>query len=239
MKYLRYKEIEDIAENRVSEYSTKFNPVKEPPVPLDMIIELLFELSISWEEIDDNEVMPVLGGLRPEKREIVLNEKHLALFKEKPGLERSTKAHELGHWDLFIDKSSVSCPPLPGFDKGDFFIKRTTQKGAVQIVRDAWVDLDSYKTVRNALRSVDSPSVATAVNRYASVISMPHFLLSSAAKDFDLTHWPSLYRLAELFDVTISALTVRLQQLRMIFIAEGKKIYSSKEEYYGQGSLFK
>ena len=132
----------------------------------------------------------------------------------------------------------MNCPLLPGFEKTDFFIKRAAKKGMVQVIRNAWADPNSYKTISSFLKSVDSPSVASAVNKYASVISMPHFLLSSAAKDFDLTHWPSLYRLAELFDVTISALTVRLRQLRMIFISGDKKIYSSKEEYYGQRSLF-
>ena len=33
-------------------------------------------------------------------RKILLNEAHLPLFKEKPGLERSTIGHEPGHWDL-------------------------------------------------------------------------------------------------------------------------------------------
>ena len=38
--------------------------------------------------------------------------KRQALFKEKPGLERSTKGHEMGHWDLFVDKGSLEHPTL-------------------------------------------------------------------------------------------------------------------------------
>ena len=38
----------------------------------------------------------ILAGLIPEQRRIVLNTKHLGLFEEKPGLERSTIGHEAG-----------------------------------------------------------------------------------------------------------------------------------------------
>ena len=238
MKYLSNKDIEDIAENRILEYVRKFEPIKEPPIPLDQIIELLFGLSISWEEIKDDDTMPIWGGLRPAEKEIVLNEKHITFFKQKPGVERSTKAHELGHLDLFIDKSSLNYPVFPGFAKNNSFACRMATKGLVQIVHDALIDYESYKILKNDLRKIDPPDVATAVNRYASVISMPRLLLTVVAKDFDLKHWPSLYKLAETFDVTISALTVRLQQLGLMFIAEDKKIYNSKEEYYGQGNLF-
>jgi hypothetical protein len=239
VKYFSYKEIEDRAENRVLEYSRKFEAIKEPPVPIDQIIELLFGLTISWEEIDDNQTIPVWGGLRPTTKEIVLNEKHLAVFKEKPGLERFTKGHELGHWDLFIDKSYLDHPVLPGFNKTDFFINRTAQKGLVQLVRDVLIDHDAYKVLKKHLSKIDPPYLATAVDKYASVISMPCFLLTPIAKDLNLKHWPSLYELAKLFDVTISALTVRLQQLKLIFISKDNSIHNSKEEYYGQGNLFK
>jgi hypothetical protein len=42
----------------------------------------------------------VYGGLQMEDKLIVLNENRRALFEEKPGLERSTKGHEMGYWDL-------------------------------------------------------------------------------------------------------------------------------------------
>jgi hypothetical protein len=41
------------------------------------------------------------------KQETVLNEKHLELFKEEPGLERRTIDHEAGHWVL--DTTGLGC----------------------------------------------------------------------------------------------------------------------------------
>ena len=51
--------------------------------------------------------------------------------------------------------------------------------------------------------------------------------------------WPDLYRLAELAQVTIGNLTVRLQRLELIYLRDGdKRIYSSRDEFAGQGTLF-
>ena len=53
----------------------------------------------------------------------------------------------------------------------------------------------------------------------------------------DRTKWPNLYRLGERFDVTISALCVRLQQLNLLYIKD-KQLFESKEEAQGQLSVY-
>lgn len=45
--------------------------------------------------------------------------------------------------------------------------------------------------------------------------------------------WPSLYRLTDTLRVSISALTIRLQQLNLLYIKD-RIIYSSEEEASGQ-----
>ena len=50
--------------------------------------------------------------------------------------------------------------------------------------------------------------------------------------------WPPLYRLAERFEVSITALTVRLKQLNLLYIDDQKRLYESREQATGQGSLF-
>jgi Zn-dependent peptidase ImmA (M78 family) len=46
---------------------------------------------------------------------------------------------------------------------------------------------------------------------------MPEDLVRQEVRSLNLTQWPSLYRLAEAFGVTISALVVRLKELGLIF----------------------
>jgi hypothetical protein len=238
LKSFSNRQVEELAENRVLEYSRKYGTITEPPIPIDLIIELLFGLSIGWDEISEDDGLKIFGALRPLKKEIVLNEKHISLFGEIPGLERSTKGHELGHWDLYIDKTSLEYPVFPGFSRSEFFEFRTARKGEVRIIRNALIDEDAYRTVKAYINKVDSPYVATMVNKYASVISMPSFLFLPVARDFNLKRWPSLYKLAELFNVTISALVVRLEQLGLLYVSDNREIYSSRAEFLGQKDLF-
>jgi Zn-dependent peptidase ImmA (M78 family) len=78
------------------------------------------------------------------------------------------------------------------------------------------------------------------VNRYAAAISMPRYLLREEALKVDRTQWSNLYDLAKKFDVTISALTVRLSQFNLLHIhKEGEKtmLYESADDAMGQLTL--
>lgn len=68
------------------------------PVPIDMIVELSFGLTIEWAEIDEPAGYHVLGALSPSTRTIVMNERNLPRFERWVGPERFTLAHELAHW---------------------------------------------------------------------------------------------------------------------------------------------
>ena len=54
------------------------------PVPIDHVIEHTLDLTISWEEVAEPPGRQVLACLRPETREIVLNEHHAPLFRYSP-----------------------------------------------------------------------------------------------------------------------------------------------------------
>ena len=71
------------------------------PVALDHLLEHVMELTISWEVVEEAPEQTVFACLRPETREIVLNESHVSLFRRKPGLLEFSKAHEIGHADVF------------------------------------------------------------------------------------------------------------------------------------------
>jgi hypothetical protein len=46
--------------------------------------------------------------------------------------------------------------------------------------------------------------------------------------------WPALYQLRDLFQVTISVLSIRLQQLGLLYITDDGRLFRSRLEYMGQ-----
>jgi hypothetical protein len=68
------------------------------PVPIDLIVEVTYELEVLWDRLLEPPDSTILGALFPRQRRIVLNEQHAATFDRWIGPERFTLAHELAHW---------------------------------------------------------------------------------------------------------------------------------------------
>lgn len=68
------------------------------PVPVEMVIELTYDLAVLWEDIAEPSGATILGALLPLDRQIVINTRHTDLFDRVIGPERFTLAHELAHW---------------------------------------------------------------------------------------------------------------------------------------------
>ncbi|WP_018214261.1 hypothetical protein [Desulfitobacterium hafniense] len=69
---------------------------------------------------------------------------------------------------------------------------------------------------------------------------MPRKIVTGAVnrlKERGKVDFPDLYRLKDDFEVSISALTNRVQQLGLLYIAN-QKVYMSQAEAIGQMSLF-
>jgi hypothetical protein len=239
---MRNEVIEDVTAQRIREYERKHGVPVSLPVPVEEIVEQVLGLDFDWDVIDERPGEQILGGLDAVGLKILLNEKHADLFEQTPGLLRSTIGHEAGHYDIDIDRAGLLHPTLPGFDLTPGTVKRHASKTAkvieVLFLRAA-TDPRAYKLYKQITDGQDAPEVRSAVDRYQSALLMPEWLIRDAAQSFDLLRWPDLYRLAELAQVTISNLTVRLQRLGMIYLRDGdKRIYRSKDEFTGQGSLF-
>ena len=77
--------------------------------------------------------------------------------------------------------------------------------------------------VRQINSRADTPDEARSVNRYAAAILMPRAIIVDEARKIDRTQWPNLYRLAERFGVSISALRVRLGAIQSRVCGSGKQ----------------
>lgn len=237
MRTYRNRQIDDLAEQRLHELERLLSRPLEPPFPIDLVAEKVLGLDFLWEAIDELPGEVVLGGLIPARRLIVLNENRRRLFDDKPGLERSTKGHEMGHWDLFVDPATLAHPTLFGTGDDARVVLRNSPAGEVAVLKKLLADPEGERLLRQLQVRADQPDEARAVNRYAAALSMPAARLRAAARAVDRSHWGNLYPLAERFGVTITALRVRLEQLDLLYVAADGRLYASRDQANGQGTF--
>lgn len=235
--FYRNADIEAAAETRLMEMERAMGKPLTLPIPVDYLAEQILGLSLLWDEVDELPGEMILGAIMPAKQLIILNERRRVFMDEHPGLERSTKAHEAGHWDLYVDKATLGHPVLFDDDDEGPFALRSSPVGDVAIIKKLEESPEGRELLKQIDKRADEPDEARVVNRYGAAISMPRALIEEELKKIDRTSWPALYRLRERFDVTISALVVRLQQLDLLYI-KGKQLFEHRDHATGQARLF-
>jgi hypothetical protein len=238
MKFYRNEQIEQIAEERLLEFERKLERPLSLPVDIELFGDLVLDLSILWDDIEELPGEEVLAGLRAPDRMIIMNERRKLQLEQKPGRRRLTQGHEMGHWDLFVDQSKLDHPALFDAAAPAIFAYRSSSGGQVQILETLLACEEGREVLREIKSRADTPDEKRSVNRYAAAILMPRAVLIDQARKIDRTQWRNLYRLADRFDVTISALRVRLEQFNLLYLdQETKTLYSSREQAQGQGRL--
>lgn len=237
MKFWRNDAIEALAQDRLQQLEKLLGRPVSAPVPIDRMAEAVLGLDFLWDEIEEIEGEVILGAIQPQERLILLNEKRRALFEEKPGLEHFTKGHEMGHWDLFVDQSVLDHPELFERDPNRVSSFRHSKAGGVWALDSACREPEGQELVRRVMGRADRGDEARAVNRYAGAILMPQYILRAEVEARRPTAWRDLYRMRERYNVTISALTVRLQQLDLLYVDESGKLYESRAQATGQQRL--
>lgn len=188
--YWRRDQIEDIALVTLLDYRRQTGVRLAPPIDIDLVGELACGLQWDWEVLPEPPSTLVWAALFPHEARVVLNETHAKKFAASRGLERFTKAHEIGHWMLHVDKEKgeYSAPCAPEF------------------------------VVRGALHSTISRGNGTNwlerhADWFAAALLMPASVFVPIAEKHDLLNPRSLQKLARTFDVSLAALRARLSQL--------------------------
>jgi hypothetical protein len=239
MKFYRNEQIEQLAEQRLLEFERKLERPLSFPIDIELFGDLVLGLSMLWEEIDELAGEEVLAGLRASDRVIVMNERHKQELEKKLGRCRLTQGHEMGHWDLFVDKSKLDHAELVEADASEIFAYRSSSGGQVQIIKTLLASAEGRDLLRQINARADAPDEARSVNRYAAAILMPRAIIIDEARKINRTQWRNLYPLAARCGVTISALRVRLEQVNLLYVDQKTNtLYSSREEAQGQGRLF-
>lgn len=111
-----------VAAEVLRRHATKTGKPIELPIPIELIVEYTYELSVEWEDIDEPADHKILGALSPSARTIVMNTRHLPMFERWIGPERFTLAHELAHW--LYDAENPEQGTLDLGDTGEIFCRR-------------------------------------------------------------------------------------------------------------------
>ncbi len=145
----------------------------------------------------------IAAMILPTTRKIIINEKSLDFPR---GFEESSIAHEIGHWELHIDRDA-----LVQFEEDK-------QEG-----KEVIIEPFLCRNV-NARKGIEWQA-----QYFAACLLMPKFKLEEVQRGRNLTNWKHLYAIADELGVTISNLKYRLQDLELIYMTKNsKQIYPGK-----------
>lgn len=179
-----------VASQIIAQHERRTGKAVKLPVPIDMIVEGTFGLTVLWDEIPEEPGGMILGMLLPADRQIVMNASHEALFESVIGPERFTLAHELGHWVYDAEN-----PDQLSFDLTEGSSQKFCRdKGDPSLSRDA------------QLREVNA-------NKLAAHLLMPEHLLCEADIDGVVS---DIKRAARSWGVSVRALRIQLETLGLI-----------------------
>ncbi len=95
------------------------------------------------------------------------------------------------------------------------------------------------KTVSMICRANDKDFKEIQANKYAANILMPENLVRRTLKNVDFYNWPTLYKIAKDWHVSITALKNRLEKLQLLYYdKDTKTFYKDRNTAIGQQSLF-
>lgn len=212
-KWLPANQIDGKAKMLLHDYERSFGPVLSPPVPTRKILEIYLDLAIDWCTIPETPGERILACLSPADREVRFNETHREFFERHFGTETFTLAHEAGHWVLHVQEAdAVQTSLFEGVFRREFLCR-------VQ-------------------QSDHAGSFEWQANRFAAALVMPEALVREYVRQVNLYQWPSLFRMGKVFDVSITALRIRLENLGLLYVAPDNRLWPSHEDYIGQSKLY-
>lgn len=214
-RFYRKEEIERRANDLLGRMQATPNFSPKWPFDANRVADFL-DLGVVWDRIPPDDEGLIAARILPLQRQIEINEK---ILEGPEGLEASTIAHEIGHWELHINQHEA-----------DGFVEQPE------------LGIGIERNIKPFLcRSVSSlEGLEWQAQYFASCLLMPRYFLSEKRKGRDLTNWRHLYAMRDELGVTISNLTNRLQDLGWIYIPKGsRQIYPGKAAPNGQKSLFR
>jgi IrrE N-terminal-like domain len=180
----------------------------QPGFDVERLLDDL-ELGLSWEQIDDGaDEGDILGQLLPNQGLVLLNERHYERLEARDGAQRR-----------FTISHEVGHwilhVPGGGLGASPFF------DGERVLCRDG-----------------SRESIERQAEMFAAALLIPRDVLANKLPPAPWSGWPSLYRLAERFAVSPTAMQIRLERLDWMHLTEDREPRSGPAPTAGQGALF-
>jgi hypothetical protein len=205
--------LERLATELLGRYCRATERPLSAPISAEAILEQVLDDELGsplWDSIPEPPGRTILAGLAPEHRLIVLNEDRRAVILGRAGQLNTLIAHEIGHWLLHVDRASLAQPTLLD---GTYTLAHATGDGE-----------PSTRDERNA-------------HRFMAYLLLPAELLVPRARRCTFTGWGDVYPLRDAFDVTITVLRIRLEELGFLYIDAQGRFHRSRQEAKGQQRL--
>jgi len=213
-EYFSDATLERQASELLSRYRRATGRSLSAPISAEAILEQVLDDELGsplWDTIPEPAGRTILAGLAPEQRLIVLNEDRRAAILGQPGQLNTLIAHEIGHWFLHVDHAALAQRTL--FD-GTYDLAHATGQGE-----------PSTRDERNA-------------HRFMAYLLLPADLLVPRARHCTFTGWRDVYPLRDEFDVTITVLRIRLEELGFFYVDTRGNFHRSPQDARGQQRLF-
>lgn len=215
-KFIPQNSFEQLAANILGECSKELNWGSNIlPIDIEAIIEFHFNLAIEWQDLSVLSVNDdIWGSISGARKTIYLNTAFEDKFKENIGMMNFTKAHELGHWCLHVNHANIQAIQIP---------------------------LCSNKSTDYICIGNSNTQEETQANMFASALLMPKDLLINDFTRVTATcqcSWSTIYNLAKKYEVSPTAMKVRLSNLHLIHVDAENRIFNSAAEANGQICLF-
>jgi Zn-dependent peptidase ImmA (M78 family) len=205
-RYLPAREIERRANELIGKYEERYGLISIP-IPVEKMAENIVDLVLEWDNLPESAGEIIFAGLNPKEKKVVFNERRKKSFDDG-GLYNTVLAHEVGHWILHVDAADLGLQlKLPDTKIDTKFVYRST--------------------------GPNNP-IEWQAHAFMGYLLMPHRFLRNYIETEDLCVWSSLYYIRDKFDVTISALVIRLKKIGLIYIDDDKNIYPSAAVAKGQ-----
>jgi hypothetical protein len=234
-RYVSHGAVDDIA-NCVAHTFTEFINSESRNCGLENFVEQVLNKEITWLPIDEPDGRICFASI--DQNRITLNENHRPLFESKPFLLDSCFSHEIGHeilGHLDLLRPAENQAGLFGEEESNitFHDSRWTQLGLTReefaelrnkLAQTSFSEPENLQILRTLDDKLEPEWMYYQAEQFAACFLIPrHSLFDHLETGLDITNWPTLYRLAEQFGVSISMMTVRLQKLKIVEI-EGKSI---------------
>lgn len=193
--FITDKALEERATSLLSDYGAKHGFVHHLPIPLEHLVEYHLDLTFDCITIPGS-TPEIPAALDYQRRAIYLNDLARPLFDAFPGLENFSIAHEVAHWILHVDGASEHQLSL----------------------------FEAEERLPLLCRHRDKSQREMQAERFAGYLLLPRDLVLSALKGRELTSWPVLYDVAREAGVSITALTVRLAGLGLVFAGANRTL---------------